>query len=96
MKYPLGGWPALVGGLGGGGAVAWGAGCRWGRAVLNYWRRGRIGFYTVKFKARIGVGQWLERALLRPRWTPLALNSFTVWPWLGPADLRWSRGRKDI
>lgn|GEM_PF-1544895 len=72
------------------------AGCRWGCAVLNYWRRGRIGFYTVKFKARIRVGQWLERVLLRPRWTPLALNSFTVWPWFGPAALRWSRGRKDI
>ena len=55
-----------------------------------------VGFYTVKFKARIRVGQWLERALLRPRWTPLALNSFTVWPWLGQAALRWSRGRKDI
>ena len=52
--------------------------------------------WREELKARIRVGQWLARGLLRPQWPQLVLNSLTAWPWLGQAALRWSRGRKDI
>jgi flavin-dependent dehydrogenase len=59
-----------------------------GQVLVGKWDR----VWRREFRRRIQVGSLLEKALLRPTWSRLALKSFNTWPWLGQAVLRWSRG----